>query len=65
MSRHFGLTTKPASARQKPANELEGRQDMGGKQGGQAGVPKSPPRPRAKEKDGDVVPKRSGPDRRR
>lgn len=38
---------------------------MGGKQGGQAGVPKSPPPPRAKQKDGDIVPKRSEPDRSR
>jgi hypothetical protein len=32
---------------------------MGGKQGGQAGVPKSPPRPRTSERDEDVVTKRS------
>jgi hypothetical protein len=32
---------------------------MGGKQGGQAGIPKSPPRPRATRPDEDVVPKRS------
>ena len=65
MPRNFGLKTKPASTRHKTANELEGRQDMGGKQGGQAGMPKSPPRPRAKPKDGDVVPKRSGAGRSR
>ena len=26
-------------------NDLEGQQDMGGKHGGQAGMPKSPPEP--------------------
>jgi hypothetical protein len=31
---------------------------MGGKQGGQAGVPKSPPRPRTTKRAEDVVPKR-------
>jgi len=56
--RNFGLK-KIGLPRHKKANELEGRQDMGGKQGGQAGAPKSPPRPRTKENDGDVVPKRS------
>ncbi len=65
MPRQFGLKSKPVPRRQKKANELEGRQDMGGKQGGQAGVPRSPPRPRTKEYDGDVVPKRSEPDRNR
>jgi hypothetical protein len=32
---------------------------MGGKQGGQAGMPKSPPRPRGTKRDGDVVAKRA------
>ncbi len=32
---------------------------MGGKHGGQAGVPKSPPHPRTTKRDEDVVPKRS------
>ncbi|WP_271580851.1 hypothetical protein [Bradyrhizobium sp. CCBAU 45389] len=35
-------------------NDLEGKPDMGGKHGGQAGQPKLPPRPR----DEDVVAKR-------
>lgn len=39
-------------------NDLEGRQDMGGKHGGQQGQPKPPPRPRAGEHDADVVAKR-------
>jgi hypothetical protein len=38
---------------------MEGRQDMGGKQGGQAGMPKSPPRPRPSKRDADVVRKRA------
>ena len=36
-------------------NDLEGKQDMGGKHGGQAGQPKSPPRPKSTERDQDVV----------
>ena len=39
-------------------NDLEGRQDMGGKHGGQAGNPKSPPRPREGSHDEDAVTKR-------
>ncbi len=39
-------------------NDLEGPQDMGGKHGGQAGKPKSPPRPPARRRDEDVLPKR-------
>ncbi|MGY4347601.1 hypothetical protein ACVWXM_004068 [Bradyrhizobium sp. GM7.3] len=39
-------------------NDLEGKPDMGGKHGGQAGQPKSPPRPRQGERDEDVVAKR-------
>jgi hypothetical protein len=39
-------------------NDLEGKPDMGGKHGGQAGLPKSPPRPRDGERDEDVVAKR-------
>jgi hypothetical protein len=65
MPRHFGLKSRPGPSRRKKTNDLEGQQDMGGKQGGQAGVPKSPPRPAAKESDADVAPKRSGPDRNR
>ena len=59
MPRHFGLKSKSGSPRPKKANDLEGRQDMGGKQGGQAGMPKSPPQPRTTSGDNDVVPKRS------
>ena len=36
-------------------NDLEGRQDMGGKHGGQAGMPKPPPRPREGSHDEDAV----------
>jgi hypothetical protein len=39
-------------------NDLEGKPDMGGKHGGQAGLPKSPPRPHQGERDEDVVAKR-------
>jgi hypothetical protein len=39
-------------------NDLEGQQDMGGKHGGQKGQPKSPPRPHADPRDGDVAVKR-------
>ena len=39
-------------------NELEGSQDMGGKQGGQAGFPKPTQRPHTTRRDEDVVPKR-------
>jgi hypothetical protein len=38
-------------------NELEGKQDMGGKQGGQAGFPKPVNRPHNTKRDEDVVPK--------
>jgi hypothetical protein len=38
-------------------NDLEGRRDMGGKHGGQAGQPKPTPRPKSSERDGDVVQK--------
>ncbi|SED12051.1 hypothetical protein [Bradyrhizobium erythrophlei] len=41
-------------------NDEEGVQDQGGKHGGQAGMPKSAPRPRTTEKDQDVVQKREG-----
>lgn len=41
-------------------NDLEGRQHMGGRHGGQAGQPKSPRRPEPGERDGDVVAKRDG-----
>jgi hypothetical protein len=39
-------------------NDLEGKPDMGGKHGGQAGQPKPPPRPHQDERDEDVVAKR-------
>jgi len=39
-------------------NDLEGRQDMGGKHGGQAGVPKPPQRPRPTPHDDDLIEKR-------
>jgi len=37
---------------------------MGGKQGGQAGMPQPPPKPRATRRDGDVEPKRGSTGRR-
>ena len=43
-------------------NDLEGAQDQGGKHGGQAGVPKSPPRPDDTNRDKDA-PKQSPHDR--
>jgi hypothetical protein len=55
-------TQKPLPADE---NELEGRQDMGGKQGGQAGFPKPTQRPRTTKRDEDVVPKRDEPGSRR
>jgi hypothetical protein len=65
--RHFGLKskssiTKTPSSRRSNANDLEGRQDMGGKHGGQAGEPKPPKAPRATKRDSDVAPRRSEPD---
>ena len=50
-------TQKPLPADE---NNLEGRQDMGGKQGGQAGFPKPTPRPRTTSRDEDVTVKRDG-----
>jgi hypothetical protein len=44
-------------------NDLEGAQDMGGKHGGQQGLPKSPPPPHATERDEDVIPKGKKPGR--
>ena len=35
-------------------NDLEGPQDMGGKHGGQKGVPKPTRHPQTNEKDGDI-----------
>jgi hypothetical protein len=45
-------------------NDLEGKQDMGGKHGGQAGQPEPPPRPKSTERDADVVHKDTKHDRR-
>jgi hypothetical protein len=42
-------------------NDLEGVQDQGGKHGGQAGMPKSQPRPKSTELDEDIVQKGSKP----
>jgi len=56
--RQFGLKAKAATPRRSKANDLEGQMDMGGKHGGQAGMPKPPSKPRATRRDGDVVPKR-------
>jgi len=57
--RHFGLKARASPPRTSKANDLEGGQDTGGKQGGQAGMPKSPKRPHTTERDNDVAPKRS------
>jgi len=51
------LKTKTQKPLQADENELEGRQDMGGKQGGQAGFPKPTLRPRSTKHDEDIVPK--------
>jgi hypothetical protein len=48
-------TQKPLRADE---NELEGKQDMGGKQGGQAGFPKLTKLPHNTRRDEDIVPKR-------
>jgi hypothetical protein len=57
--RQFDLKAKPPTSQRSNAQDLEGRQDMGGKHGGQAGMPKPPKQPRATQRDGDVTPKRS------
>jgi hypothetical protein len=56
--RQFDLKAKTRKPLPADENELEGRQDMGGKQGGQAGFPKPTERPHGGERDEDVVPKR-------
>jgi hypothetical protein len=52
------LKTKTHRPLRADENELEGKQDMGGKQGGQAGFPKPTKRPNSTKHDDDVVPKR-------
>jgi hypothetical protein len=52
------LKARTQKPRQAAENELEGQQDMGGKQGGQAGFPKPTKRPHSTKRDEDVVPKR-------
>lgn len=47
-----------------PKENLEGIEDRGGKHGGQAGMPKSPPRPKKSERDPDVAPKEDDPAKR-
>jgi hypothetical protein len=56
--RQFDLKTKTQKPLPADENELEGKQDMGGKQGGQAGFPKPTQRPKSTTRDEDVVPKR-------
>jgi hypothetical protein len=56
--RQTDLKTKTQRPLRADENELEGKQDMGGKQGGQAGFPKPTKRPRSTQRDEDVVPKR-------
>jgi hypothetical protein len=58
VGRNFGFKSRNAPARPKRENDLEGRQDMGGKQGGQSGIPKSPSRPHDTAHDEDVVRKK-------
>ena len=58
MPRQFDLKAKTQKPGRAGENELEGAQDMGGKQGGQAGFPKPTRRPRSTERDEDVVSKR-------
>ena len=58
MPRRFDLNTRTQKPLPADENELEGRQDMGGKQGGQAGFPKPTKRPQSTQRDEDVVSKR-------
>ena len=58
MPRQSDLKAKTQRPLPADENELEGKQDMGGKQGGQAGFPKPVKRPRSTKRDDDVVPKR-------
>ena len=57
MPRPSDLKTKTEKPLPAAENELEGQQDMGGKQGGQAGFPKPTKRPRTTKRDEDVVPR--------
>jgi hypothetical protein len=56
--RQFDLKAKTQKPLRTDENNLEGRQDMGGKQGGQAGFPKPTKRPHDTAGDEDVAPKR-------
>jgi hypothetical protein len=56
--RQTDLKTRTQKPLQANANQLEGKQDMGGKQGGQAGFPKPTKRPHSTKRDGDIAPKR-------
>jgi hypothetical protein len=56
--RQSDLKTKTQKPLRADENELEGKQDMGGKQGGQAGFPKPTQRPRTTKRDGDIARKR-------
>ena len=58
MSRQVDLKAKMQKPLQTDENEFEGRQDMGGKRGGQAGFPKPTERPHSTKRDEDVMPKR-------
>jgi hypothetical protein len=58
--RQTDLKTKTQKPLPADENNLEGEQDMGGKQGGQAGFPKPTPRPHTTSRDEDVAPKRDG-----
>ena len=58
MPRSSSLKARTQKPLRVDENELEGQQDMGGKQGGQAGFPKPTKRPRSTKQDEDVVPKR-------
>ncbi len=58
MPRHPDLKSRTQKPLRADENELEGRQDMGGKQGGQAGFPKPTKRPRSTQRDEDVATKR-------
>ncbi len=58
MPRQTDRNTRTQRPLRADENELEGEQDMGGKQGGQAGFPKPTKRPRSTTRDEDVVRKR-------